>query len=84
MWKLLRRKQCRCVGRCGKAVRADGVGNDEMGCCGFGRERKDGLGARREEDVFMFLGRCSCKYLIICTIGIVVARFAFVSRFETA
>jgi hypothetical protein len=55
-----------------------------MGCCGFGSERKDGLGARREENVFMFLGRCSCKYLIICTIGIVVARFAFVSRFETA
>src|SRR5580692_2609959 len=84
VWKLLRRKQCRCVGRCGKAVRADGVGNDEMGCCGFGRERKAGLGARRQENVFMFGGRWSCKYLIICRIGIMVSVFAFVSLFETA
>ena len=32
---------------------------------------------------FAFVGRGPCKYLIICRIGIVVAKMAYLSHFET-
>ena len=45
MWKLLRRKQCRCVAGSGKAIRVAGVGNDEMA---WYEASRDGLAGQRD------------------------------------